>query len=212
MTTYVLIPGYWLGAWAWQPVTERLRAAGHTVYPLSPTGLGERAHLGGPDINLETHITDIVNLLRYEDLHDVVLVGHSGEGVALTGAADRVPERLAQLVYVDSAPVPDGTAQIELYPPEGAGLPEVLLAPRNESLRSAVEFVQENAHLPIGPIEIAAAAHLSVIDYLGALDWRGHKQTKDWYAVMKSRPCFRPLLGERMEVIVPPGHYDKVDF
>jgi glutathione S-transferase len=51
-----------------------------------------------------------------------------------------------------------------------------------------------------------------VIDYLGALDWRGHRQTKDWYAVMKSRPCFRPLLGERMEVIVPPQHYDKVDF
>jgi glutathione S-transferase len=51
-----------------------------------------------------------------------------------------------------------------------------------------------------------------VIDYLGALDWRGHKQTKDWYAVMKSRPGFRPLLAERMEVIVPPGHYDKVDF
>jgi glutathione S-transferase len=60
--------------------------------------------------------------------------------------------------------------------------------------------------------DFAAAAHLSVIDYLGALDWRGHKQTKDWYAVMKSRPAFRPLLGERMEVIVPPAHYDKVDF
>ena len=60
--------------------------------------------------------------------------------------------------------------------------------------------------------DFTAAAHLSVIDYLGALDWRGHKQTKDWYAVMKSRPCFRPLLGERMEVIVPPTHYDKVDF
>jgi glutathione S-transferase len=60
--------------------------------------------------------------------------------------------------------------------------------------------------------DFTAAAHLSVIDYLGGLDWRGHKQTKDWYAVMKSRPCFRPLLGERMEVIVPPAHYDKVDF
>ena len=60
--------------------------------------------------------------------------------------------------------------------------------------------------------DFTAAAHLSVVDYLGALDWRGHKQTKDWYAVMKSRPCFRPLLGERMEVIVPPAHYDKVDF
>ena len=60
--------------------------------------------------------------------------------------------------------------------------------------------------------DFTAAAHLSVVDYLGGLDWRGHKQTKDWYSVMKSRPCFRPLLGERMEVIVPPGHYDKVDF
>lgn len=60
--------------------------------------------------------------------------------------------------------------------------------------------------------DFAAAAQLSVIDYLGALDWRGHKQTKDWYAVMKSRPSFRPLLAERMDVIVPPNHYDKVDF
>lgn len=60
--------------------------------------------------------------------------------------------------------------------------------------------------------DFTAAAHLSVIDYLGGLDWRGHQQTKDWYSVMKSRPCFRPLLSERMDVIVPPAHYDKVDF
>jgi glutathione S-transferase len=60
--------------------------------------------------------------------------------------------------------------------------------------------------------DLAAAAHLSVADYLGGIDWRGHKQTNDWYAVMKSRPSFRPLLGERMEVIAPPPHYDKVDF
>ncbi len=61
-------------------------------------------------------------------------------------------------------------------------------------------------------VDLTAAAHLSVADYLGGLDWRGHKQTTDWYAVMKSRPSFRPLLGERMEVIAPPAHYDKVDF
>ena len=60
--------------------------------------------------------------------------------------------------------------------------------------------------------DLTAAAHLSVADYLGGLDWRGHKQTTDWYAVMKSRPSFRPLLAERMEVISPPPHYDKVDF
>lgn len=60
--------------------------------------------------------------------------------------------------------------------------------------------------------DLAAAAHLSVGDYLGGIDWRGHKQTADWYAVMKSRPSFRPFLSERMEVITPPAHYDKVDF
>jgi len=79
-----------------------------------------------------------------------------------------------------------------------------------------VDYLLDHRRWLAGPglslADFTAAAHLSVIDYLGALDWRGHKQTKDWYAVMKSRPCFRPLLGERMEVIVPPGHYDKVDF
>jgi glutathione S-transferase len=60
--------------------------------------------------------------------------------------------------------------------------------------------------------DLAAAAHLSVADYLGGIDWRGHKQTTEWYSVMKSRPSFRPFLGERMEVIAPPAHYDKVDF
>jgi len=61
-------------------------------------------------------------------------------------------------------------------------------------------------------VDLAAAAHLSVADYLGGVDWRGHRQTVDWYGVMKSRPSFRPLLAERMEVITPPAHYDKVDF
>jgi len=61
-------------------------------------------------------------------------------------------------------------------------------------------------------VDLAAASHLSVADYLGGVDWRGHRQTVDWYGVMKSRPSFRPLLAERMDVIVPPSHYDKVDF
>jgi len=79
-----------------------------------------------------------------------------------------------------------------------------------------LDYLLDHRRWMAGPVislaDLTAAAHLSVIDYLGALDWRGHKQTKDWYAVMKSRPSFRPLLGERMDVIVPPQHYDKVDF
>lgn len=99
-------------------------------------------------------------------------------------------------------------------------------APDTKVLREAMRAC--NAHLDYldylldhrrwlaGPLltlaDLAAAAHLSVADYLGGVDWRGHKQTVDWYGVMKSRPSFRPLLAERMEVITPPAHYDKVDF
>jgi pimeloyl-ACP methyl ester carboxylesterase len=119
MTTYVLIPGFWLGAWAWRPVTNTLRALGHEVYPLSLTGLGERAHLARPDTDLDVHVNDVLNLLRYEDLHDVVLVGHSYAGAVVTPAvADRASERVAKLVFVDTGPLPDGTAQADFGPPD----------------------------------------------------------------------------------------------
>ena len=79
-----------------------------------------------------------------------------------------------------------------------------------------LDYLLDHRRWLAGPVlslaDLAAAAHLSVADYLGGLDWRGHKQTTDWYSVMKSRPSFRPLLTERMEVISPPAHYDKVDF
>ena len=110
MATYVLVGGAWLGAWAWTDVAERLRKLGHDVRPISLTGLGERESEGTPDTNLETHIADIVNVLDRDDLHNVILAGHSFAGVTITGAADRAAIRLKQLVYVDSAPIPDGTA------------------------------------------------------------------------------------------------------
>lgn len=114
MTTYVLIPGFWLGGWSWRPVTDALRARGHDVYALSLTGMGERAHLARPDTDLEVHVTDVLNLLRYEDLTDVVLVGHSYAGaVVITAAADRMPDRVAKLVFVDTGPLPDGMSQSE---------------------------------------------------------------------------------------------------
>src|SRR5258706_480392 len=109
MTTYVLVAGAWLGGWARQPVPHRLRKLGHEVYPVTLTGLGERAHLASPQIDLETHIADIVNLIRFEDLREVVLVGHSYGGVPVSGAADRIPDRVAQVAYLDSAPIPGGT-------------------------------------------------------------------------------------------------------
>jgi pimeloyl-ACP methyl ester carboxylesterase len=119
MTTYVLVPGFWLGGWAWRPVADALRAKGHDVHALSLTGMGERSHLARPDIDLEVHVTDVLNLLRYEDLHDVVLVGHSYAGaVVITAAADRMPDRVSSLVFVDTGPLPDGVSQSEFDEPE----------------------------------------------------------------------------------------------
>lgn len=117
MATYVLVGGAWLGGWVWQRVARSLRAKGHDVYPVTLTGLGERAHLARPKVNLETHITDVVNLIGYENLNDVMLVGHSYAGSVVTGVADRIGERLAQLVYLDSAPAEDGESFLDFSLP-----------------------------------------------------------------------------------------------
>ncbi len=129
MATYVLVPGAWLGGWAWQDVAARLRARGHDVYPVTLTGLGERVHLARPDVDLETHITDVVNTIVYNNLAEVILAGHSYAGSVVTGVADRIPERLAQLLYVDSAPFPNGAAMTDFFPPEAlAGMQQVVEA------------------------------------------------------------------------------------
>ncbi|CAA9222813.1 MAG: Putative esterase [uncultured Acidimicrobiales bacterium] len=117
MSTYVLIPGFWLGGWAWGPVTEELSRRGHTVHPVTLAGMGERASEATPAVDLETHVDEVVELLSH-DLHDVVLVGHSYAGLVITGAADRVPERIARLVYVDTGPLPDGMSQNDFDPPD----------------------------------------------------------------------------------------------
>jgi pimeloyl-ACP methyl ester carboxylesterase len=118
MATYVLVGGGWLGGWCWRRVARRLRQEGHDGYPATLTGLGERVHLAKPEVDLETHITDVVNLIEYEDLHGVVLLGHSYAGLVVTGVADRVPGRISCLVYLDTGPIPNGTALIETFPPE----------------------------------------------------------------------------------------------
>jgi pimeloyl-ACP methyl ester carboxylesterase len=135
MTTYVLVAGAWLGGWAWQPVARQLREHGHDVYPVTLTGLGDRSHLATPQVDLDTYLTDVVRLIETEDLNDVVLVGHSYAGIVVTGVADRIPERIAVLAYLDTGPVPDGAAFIDLQEPAARELIERLVKEDGEGWR-----------------------------------------------------------------------------
>lgn len=116
MATFVLVHGTTAGGWVWKGITPQLEAAGHTVYRPTLTGLGERAHLLTREVGLGTHITDIINVLEFEDLTDVTLVGHSYGGMVITGVADAVPARLRELVYFDAMVPRDGEAMIDLMP------------------------------------------------------------------------------------------------
>jgi pimeloyl-ACP methyl ester carboxylesterase len=114
LATYVLVHDAGHGGWCYQPVVKILRAQGHLVYAPTLTGLAERAHLMGPQVDLQCHIRDIVALLRYEDLWEVILVGHGYGGMVITGAADRLPAQVGHLVYLDASPPANGQSLSDL--------------------------------------------------------------------------------------------------
>jgi pimeloyl-ACP methyl ester carboxylesterase len=117
MATYVLVHGGGHGGWCYAKVTPLLRAAGHDVYAPSLTGLGERSHLMSPKVDLNLHIQDVVQLLHYEDLRDVILVGHSYGGMVITGIADRAADRIGKLVYLDAANPKNGQSLVDVSGP-----------------------------------------------------------------------------------------------
>ena len=116
MTTFVIVHGGWAGGWYFQDTARLMRSAGHDVYTPTLTGIGKRVHLGHPDVDLSTHTLDIVNVFKYEDLQDVTLVGYSYGGMVVTGVADQVPERIAQLIYLDALVPENGQAAADLVP------------------------------------------------------------------------------------------------
>src|ERR671914_331887 len=170
MATYVLVGGAWLGGWCWQPIARRLTEQGHDAYPVTLTGLGERVHLASPQVNLETHITDVVNLLELEDLHEVSLLGHRYAALVVTGAADQMPGRISQLVLVDIGPALDGVALIETFEPEA-----------RRQVEQQVEELGEGWRLPMPPWDELAEQ--------GSLEGLGNEQRR----LMRSRAVDQPF-------------------
>ncbi|MCP5101390.1 MAG: alpha/beta fold hydrolase [Chloroflexi bacterium] len=118
MATYLIVHGGFSGGWGWRTVANLLRKADHEVFTPTLTGLGERAHLATPEINLHTHIQDIVGVLVCEDLWNVVLVGHSSSAMVITGVAEKAAERISRLVYVDTAVPQNGQSWFDILGPE----------------------------------------------------------------------------------------------
>jgi len=117
MATFVLVHGAWHGSWCWKRVRRALQARGHDVFTPTLTGVGERSHLLSRDVNLETHIDDITNVIRWEELSDVVLCGHSYGGAVISGVADRVPKQIGALVYLDAFVLENGQSLHDTLPP-----------------------------------------------------------------------------------------------
>src|SRR5271169_3209137 len=117
MSTYVLVHGAWHGSWCWKRVRKALQAAGHEVFTPTLTGVGERSHLGSTSVSLSTHTADVVNLIRWEELSDVILCGHSYGGCVISGVADRIPDRIGALVYLDAFVLENGQSLHDALPP-----------------------------------------------------------------------------------------------
>ena len=140
--TFVLVHGAWHGGWCWVRVARLLRDAGHLVYTPSLSGLGDRAHLAAPEVDLTLHVQDVVGLLEMDELQRVVLVGHSYGGMVITGVAGRVASRLAHLVYLDAFVPNGGQSLFDQVPPE-----------RAEAMRGAAREHGDGWRIPSWPPE-----------------------------------------------------------
>jgi pimeloyl-ACP methyl ester carboxylesterase len=118
VSKYILVHGAWRGGWIWKRVRRVLQAQGHEVFTPTLTGVADRIHLSSPNVNLDTHITDVANLIRWEELSNVILCGHSYGGCVVSGVADRVPDHIGALVYLDAFVLENGQCLNDTIPPE----------------------------------------------------------------------------------------------
>lgn len=194
MSTFVLVPGACHGGWCYQPVTERLRELGHLVHPVTLTGLSERRHLRHPGVNLETHVEDLLGVLAAEQVRDAVLVGHSYGGMVITGAADRAPERVRSLVYLDAFVPRDGDSCYTLTNDEqrawylgvdetGAGVPPLPFFDPRATAHPLASLLQ--------PIRLTGDLdRFHRRDYVYATEWAGESPFRPTYQRLRDDPSW----------------------
>ena len=141
MANIVLAHGAWSAAWAWKKMRPLLRAADYEFFSPTYTGLGQRAHLARPEVDLSTHVQDVLNVLEFENLSDVVLLGHSYGGMVATGVADKARNRIARVVYIDAFAPKDGQSLFDLVGPKAEG-----------NMRAGAAKDGEGWKLPINPM------------------------------------------------------------
>jgi pimeloyl-ACP methyl ester carboxylesterase len=192
VATYVLVHGGAHGGWCYGPVARLLRAAGHEVHAPTLTGLGERAHLLGPGIDLDTHITDVTAVLHYEDLRDVILVGHSYGGMVITAVADRFPQQVDSLVYLDALVPRDGQSCWHLVNDDerrwyldvdetGYGVPPMPFFDPRATAHPLASFLQ--------PIKLSGDPNrFRRRDFVYALKWPGDSPIRPSYERVRDDP------------------------
>jgi pimeloyl-ACP methyl ester carboxylesterase len=181
MATVVLAHGAWSAAWAWKKMRPLFQAAGHEFFSPTYTGLGERAHLARPEVDLSTHVQDVAAVLELEDLKDVTLLGHSYGGMVATGVADKAPGRIARVVYIDAFAPTDGQSLFDLLGPKGEA-----------HMRAGAAKDGDGWKLPLNPMPADTSA-----------------EDQAW-AVPKRRPQPIKTFEEKIKLSsskVPPRHY-----
>jgi pimeloyl-ACP methyl ester carboxylesterase len=141
MASVVLAHGAWSSAWAWKKMRPLFRAAGHEFFSPSYTGLGQRAHLAAPEVDLSTHVQDVVSAIEFEDLKAITLLGHSYGGMVATGVADKVGNRIARVIYLDAFAPKDGQSLFDLTGPKAEG-----------NMRAGAAKDGDGWRLPINPM------------------------------------------------------------
>jgi pimeloyl-ACP methyl ester carboxylesterase len=168
MATFLVAHGAWSAGWAWKKMRPLMKARGHDFFVPTQTGIGERRHLARPDTDLEVHIADILAVLEFEDLREVVLVGHSYGGMVATGVADRAHERIAQLIYLDAFVPRNGESVADLLGEEGRA--------RSLAARQAAGLVGRVPPNPMPPdtseADLAWAVPRRVVQPLGTVEQR----------------------------------------